>query len=157
MKLMQKEKAENFIYFGIFLLWVFVVWKINHNFPISDDWAFFEEFSKKGFSDLFEPYFGHVAPLFKGLYFIEIMIFGVNMILFHYVNLLVFAVTVFVLYKFLEFISNNRQLSLFAAFLFAAHPVNKDYILWSFQIGQTAHILFQLLFVRYIIKYSEEK
>ena len=151
------RETSRSIDFLLIMLITFLTWKTSYSFFVSDDWGYLSLFKDKGLEGIFEPYNNHIIPLHKLVYFAELKTFGVNSIFFQYCNIFTFSIAVFLFYKLLWLILKNQFWTIAGTLLFLLHPVNSYYILWGFQICQTLHILFQLAFFYYFIKYTVDK
>ncbi len=145
---------ENWTSFGLFMLVSFATWKMSDSFFWRDEWRFLDEFRNVDFAMFFLSHGGHVKPFFKLIYFIELLIYGNNAILYHYSNLFFHGILIFLFYKTLLQFNLTKTYSIIAACLFGVHPVFFNNLLWSFQICQTLHMLFSLASILFLLKYS---
>lgn len=152
-----KEKSNYAYIFIILLLLVIAYWKMGTNFFWRDDWACMYIFKEWGLGYLSQSYAGHFFPLFYIVYCAELYLFGVNADLYHYVNLLAYAGLCFSFFLLCHYTSKNKLLSFVFTFYLLAHPLNFMMVLHTYELCEIIHILFQILFVLYFLKYLENK
>jgi len=105
---------------------------------------------------LFEPHAGHFLPLFKLAYLAQLYLFGMNVQLFHFVGLSIYALTCGSFLLLVRSLVDNKPLAFFFAALLAVHPVNFVALLWPFQLGILIQLLFQIWAMRVALGGGEQ-
>lgn len=123
---------------------------------------------KKGISALPEIFTTHYAsagaegfeyrPLVKATYAIEYQLFGTNPGLSHFINVLLYALTGMVLFKFLRkcFANQNAWLPLLASLLFIAHPVHTEVVDNLKSRDEIMALLFSLQAGIVLLRYADD-
>ena len=159
------KKYSDVIIFLFLTLIIFSFWKLGHNFFWRDEWDFLSDFRNFSFSYFFKSFNGHIKPVFKIFYWMEVTFFGLNANLYSYANLIVFACAIFFVFKlihysFFVFKGRTRKswIQVVAPVLIAAtHPINFNHLLWSFQVSQSLFLLFQICSLYYFMRFLHEK
>ena len=153
------EKNINvYVYIFLFLL-TMTFWKRTTSFFWGDEWSYLKILmdNSNPLEFIFTAHSEHFIPIFKLVYFLEINIFGVNHLLYGYTNLLVHSVIAYFFYKLLVDLFKERSYAFLFAAVYAVHPINYMHLEWAFQICLSLHLLFQVLFVYFSLKYFKEK
>jgi len=96
-------------------------------------------------------YFFNYQPLTLFSFAIEYHYFQINPFIFHLDNLLLHLLNVFLVFKFIQLISNKANVSLIAATLFAIHPMRVESVTW---ITERKDVLYTFFFLLSLIYYS---
>lgn len=168
------SKRKYFIPAVIFFLCLLLYGNtIFNNYALDDEFVTYKnEYILKGFSafkDIFDKgskygysrtiYAQEYRPLTLLSFMIEVAIFGLNPHLSHFINLLLFAFTVVILYYFLQKIlkNYNHAIIVAATLLFAFHPIHTEVVASIKSRDEILGLLFGLLSFYFIMLYSEVK
>jgi hypothetical protein len=149
------------VHFLVIVAAVFLCWGNTYSFFWRDEWTFLSDLRSVDIAWFFRPFNGHIKPLFKALYFLEVHVFGINTVFYLLTNLFVYAIAVYGLrLVFLRVSTPSTRVATpeivasALAVLVVAHPTNHNHLLWSFQVSQSLFMLFQvwavLCFIRFI-------
>ena len=128
------------------LLLTIAFWHTDHAFFWRDDWNFLSGMRSFSTGYLFSDHFGHVMPLTKLFYYLELVLFGPDADSFALVNLLVMAVTAYmVLLILLRLTTSTAAWS--TTIILAVHPLLFNHVGWTFEQCISWHLLFQVLAV----------
>ncbi|MGC4022136.1 MAG: hypothetical protein QM734_09440 [Cyclobacteriaceae bacterium] len=147
--------------FFVLTLAIFACWGNSYTFFWRDEWNFLSEFREIHFGFFFQPFNGHIKPIFKLFYFLESQLFGINTVFYNITNLLIYSVAIYFTYVLATESSPEKEdgkskiMAFGLAFVVALHPINFNHLLWSFQVSQSLYILFQVLCVLYFVKYVQ--
>ena len=73
---------------------------------------------------------GYYRPLINLTYSLDHQLWGLNAAGFRVTNLFLHIICCFVLFRFLQFLVNDRNAALWATLIFAVHPVNTESVSW---------------------------
>ncbi|MDD4351710.1 MAG: hypothetical protein PHU71_01870 [Candidatus Gracilibacteria bacterium] len=141
----------------ILLLMTFVsvaVWRLNFYHYFWDEWDFVKEFAYNNFNFLL-PHNEHFLPLFKLIYYLELVFFKNNPLWANYISLLAHASTGFVLYKVGANILKSHSYAILAALIYIVNPFHYATLVWNFQICTILNTLTFLLSIFFLQKYLE--
>jgi tetratricopeptide (TPR) repeat protein len=105
------------------------------------------------FITIFNPttfYKGNYHPLTTFFYAIEYSIVGEKAFLYHLNNLIFHLLNVFLVYKFIKFISKNLNVAVFVALFFGIHPMHIESVAW---IAERKDVLYTFFFMLSLIYY----
>lgn len=137
----------------LFVLAAFLIWVPEFAFFWRDEWEFLQGFRTKDPSFFFQDHYGHIKPVFKFFYFLELMGFGTNVILYSYTNILLFGICNYVVFRLVRSVSTERSAWVVAA-ITTLHPLMFNHLGWTFQVCITLHLLFQALAVLYFVRWA---
>lgn len=145
----------------LFVMLSLFIWIDIFSFFKGDDWIFIIDYIKGNSLKNYVLYAhrGHVMPLFKSFYSLELIFFGKNAQCFQFISVICWGITSFVFYLIFNQISSNEYSKYFAilvSMLLCMHPNFSDIIYWIFQQGIIIHLLFQALTILYYLKYLKE-
>lgn len=138
---------------------MYLCWGNTYMFFWRDEWNFLSDLRSVDAGWFFTPFNGHIKPIFKTLYFTELHLFGINNMFYLLVNLLIYTVAACTFRKLIIEVTtdtgttNAGTIATVLAMLFAAHPINFNHLLWSFQVSQSLFLMFQVLSVLYFVRY----
>jgi len=133
----------------------FLVWRMDFNFFWRDDWNFLEDMRHVSWAYFIQDHFGHVKPLFKLTYYIQLRLFGTNAIFFSYMNILFLGLCNYLVYRIMRTIATDHSAWL-TAVLLTIHPVMFQYVGWSFEQCISLHLLFQVLAVYHFLLWHRD-
>ena len=136
-----------------FVLAAFLIWVPEYAFFWRDEWEFLQGFRTKDPSFFLQDHYGHIKPVFKVFYFLELMGFGTNVILFSYTNLVLFGICNYVVFRLVRSVSTERSAWIVAT-ITTIHPLMFNHLGWTFQVCITLHLLFQALAVLYFVRWA---
>jgi tetratricopeptide (TPR) repeat protein len=97
-------------------------------------------------------YSGHYHPLTMLFYYIDHSIFGMSATGFHFTNLLLHILNVFLVYIFIRHLTKNFNIAFFVAALFAIHPMTAESVCW---ISERKNLLYAMFFLLGLIQYMK--
>ncbi|HOY31757.1 MAG TPA: tetratricopeptide repeat protein [Bacteroidales bacterium] len=120
-----------------------------------DDYVFknpdIRNFSFEGLKQILTSYYvGHYHPLTMLTYFFEYKLFGLNPMPYHLFNVILHLANTFLVYKLAEKLSGNRFTAIFAAALFALHPMHVESVAW---VSERKDVLYALFYFAALIIY----
>lgn len=139
---------------AFFIGMAFVFWKTDFSFFWRDDWNFLDRMRHFSWTYLFEDHVGHVTPLFKLTYYLQLQVFGTNTIFFSYTNILFFGLYNYVIFRLARSIMSIASAWVVAIAL-TIHPLMFNHVTWTFEQCITFHFLFQVLAVVYFIRWTK--
>ncbi len=106
--------------------------------------------------DILASHSGHIIPIFKAFYYLEVNLFGTVSILYLYTNLILYFITYSILFYFLkEKLQINKYLAIILTAILTVHPINFNSLLWTFQSSQLLQLLFQFSAILAFINFFE--
>jgi len=130
----------------------FAFWRADFNFFWLDDWEFLDRFRHFEWSYLFTQHHGHVIPLFKLTYLIQLHLFGTNAIYYSYLNILFFSCGNYALFRLARSITTSTSAWVLAIVL-SVHPIMFKHLGWSFEQCISLQLLFQAIAVGLFIQW----
>jgi hypothetical protein len=134
----------------------FLFWKMDWNFFWRDDWDLLARMRHPSLGMLMENHFGHVIPVFKLSFYLQLRAFGTNAIWFSYVNLLAFGMSNYMVHRLARRFTTASSAWVVVSVL-TMHPIMFSHLTWTFQQCITFHILFQVLAVLYFLDWVLKK
>ncbi|MEI7594222.1 MAG: tetratricopeptide repeat protein [Bacteroidota bacterium] len=112
----------------------------------------------KNFYDIFfnsETFFykGNYHPLTTFFYAIEYYFVQENAFLYHFNNLWIHLVNVFLVFRLVQLLKGNKETAAFVALLFGIHPMHVESVAWISERKDVLYAFFFLLTLIYYIKY----
>ncbi|MBK9762489.1 MAG: hypothetical protein IPO87_03780 [Flavobacteriales bacterium] len=138
---------------AVFIGMAFIFWKTDFNFFWRDDWNFLDSMRHFSLAYMFENHVGHVTPLFKLTYYLQLKVFGTNTIFFSYTNILFFGLYNYVIFRLARSIMSTTSAWVVAIAL-TIHPLMFNHVSWTFEQCITFHFLFQVLAVAYFMRWT---
>jgi hypothetical protein len=148
---------EFFLY--LFITIALLCWFDWQAFFWRDDWVFIDDYLNKNFLDfIFTAYNGHVKPLFKLVYYSQLLFFGKNALFFQMTNVVFFGLLAYIFSLILREVSfkENKSFAIYTAVLMCAHPGFGSITLWIFAICIILQLLFQALAILFYFKFIKD-
>lgn len=138
--------------FAALLLITLAVWRVDVNFFWRDDWNFLDDMREVTTGYFFEDHFGHVSPLFKISFYLQLMAFGTNTIFYSYFNLLFVALASYATLRLLLSLTNALS-AWVTTIILLLHPIMFNHVGWTFEQCVSQHLFFQILAVGYFFRW----
>ena len=120
------------IAFVLFLiLGSFFYWKIDFSFYFMDEWDLIDEYINKGLVGIFIPNNEHLNFVYKFLFFLNLKVFGLNVMYFRYLILLTHALNAVFFAYLIYILLKNNWLALWGGIFFLFHPLHFESMLYQ--------------------------
>lgn len=139
---------------AVLLLVTFTFWEADHSFFWRDDWNFLSGMREMTPGYLMQDHFGHVMPLTKGLYFLQLVLFGPEADMFALVGLVVMAVTAWFVLTLLLRLTDPTS-AWVTTIVLSIHPLLFNHVGWTFEQCISWHLLFQIIAVGSYLRWLE--
>lgn len=145
--------GTSLIILSALLITVLAFWKCNNYFFWRGDWMYLALTSGDfpGIAARNNP--EDLKLLYKPLFWLQAKAFGVNAILYHYVNLLLVATAGFAFFHLCRRFFHNAWVALIPAAMLAIHPANFETTLWMVNQSEWLHLIVYVMFVLFLLKY----
>ena len=168
--LMLKFLKSNLFFLILLTLVVFVIYgkSLNYEFTKLDDDGLTSKMSLyisdiKNFPKFFltdcyhnKKLTQYYRPILSLSFAIETIIFGVNTKIYHLTNIVLFIITLYLMYLFLCNLNLNKKILKFVILLFCTHPIFVSTIVWLPARNDTLLAVFLFLFLITYINYINE-
>jgi hypothetical protein len=146
-------KLPSYVWYLIITILAFATWKASSHFFWRDEWHFLWVMMDLEASWFFKPFMGHVKPIFKFAYWLEVQLFGTNSLLYHYANVAALGLVGFLFMRMGRALQLPHMLTLAGTAIMVMHPINFATIMWSFQISIWIQLAGQIGFVLLMYRY----
>lgn len=167
---MLKFLRSNLFFFILLTLVVFIVYgkSINYEFTKLDDDGLtskkslyisnIKNFPKFFLTDCYhnKKVTQYYRPVLSLSFAIETILFGVNLKVYHLINIILFILTLYLMYLFLCKLNSNKTILKFVILIFSVHPVFVSTVVWLPARNDTLLAVFLFLFLITYINYINE-
>jgi protein O-mannosyl-transferase len=165
-----ENKTENnpdnktYLLYFLLLATFILFWNtMGHQFTNWDDNEYItdnpliKDGSLQGFLNLFTTHYSNnYHPLTALSNWLEFKFWGLNPKPFHFFNIVLHVLNVFLVYHLILALKNNTSIALFTATLFAIHPMHVESVAWLAERKDLLYTCFALLSLRFYIRYLNE-
>ncbi|MBI4946213.1 MAG: tetratricopeptide repeat protein [Bacteroidetes bacterium] len=113
-------------------------------------------FSWNGIKDIFSVFFnGNYHPLTTISFLFEYTFYGLNPFPYHLLNIVLHLLNTWLVFKFVETLSNKRTTAFVVAILFAVHPMHVESVAWISERKDVLYTFFYLLSLWVYMQYLQ--
>ncbi len=145
------EQWSALFFTGLALLF----WRPDFSFFWRDDWNFLDDMRHVAPAYFLADHFGHVKPLFKLGYWLQLQVFGTHTIFFAYVNIILHGLCCYVVFRTARSIASTASAWVIAIAL-CVHPLVFNHLTWVFQQCITQHLLYQVAAVAFFLRWARK-